>query len=526
LPQCDTASMRPAVVACVTAALLVPSTAAAAEYVNDPLTANSFPGRGSKGGTFSASGWTVTGEPDAVWYEIADALPSGRIEYTVTGLSLSSSLTGVDHDIFTMYQAPTGQAEPIAYSPYFRNNDFKTFQRIFGTQETGHPPGSMKIELAFCPRGEPWYHDEVCTASCDGSGIGYAGGSAQDIGWDASAAYRIAIEWGGGSLRYFRDQTELSSINYPGEFAPQPLRIRFGSPRHDGVYPGQAMMPIGITFRDVLVTGTPGSMTPICNAQAPDAGNDDSAVAPDAATQPGEVSVLADVTAASWESGVYPDTADLNAEADANGAPTGVVYLRFPAVAANGIVTHAVLKMHTQVNASAAGASGVVCPVADDTWSETTMTWATRPAMGSSCAGTSVSVDYDQNVEWDITALVKTGADLNVAIVSAEQNGVHYMSKEAGDVAKSPRLLFTVAPAADSGAAGSGGSGQGGSGGAGGVADAAAGGKSGAAGSSYHPSGGSAEGDDGCGCRSVGRSPGSPGLVLLALLGLARTRRR
>src|SRR4051812_4551483 len=80
-------------------ASLAPSTAGAIEYVNDPLTDPSFPGRGSKGGSFSADGWTTADEPDSFWYEIPDALPSGRVDYTVQGLSVGGTLSGTDHDI-------------------------------------------------------------------------------------------------------------------------------------------------------------------------------------------------------------------------------------------------------------------------------------------------------------------------------------------------------------------------------------------------------------------------------------------
>jgi hypothetical protein len=255
--SCELRGVRrpPLVVAVFAATLLSATPGRAVDYVNDPLTAADFAGRGVRGGTFSAGGWTVTGEADAVWYEIADALPAGRVEYSVTGLSLATTLTGVDHDILTLYQAPTDQVEPIVYSPYFRNNDFKVFTRIFGTGETGRP-GAMKIELAFCPRGEPWYHDDVCSAECDRSGLAYA---PSDLGWDAAATYRMAVAWGGGRMAFFRDGVELAAVDYPGEWAPQPLRVRLGSPRHDGVYPGQAMMPLGITIRDVLVQGTPGT---------------------------------------------------------------------------------------------------------------------------------------------------------------------------------------------------------------------------------------------------------------------------
>src|SRR5206468_3681415 len=114
-------------------ALLAGSTAFANDYVNDPLTDPGFPGRlGFKGGSFGPNGWTITGADDAVWYEIGDALESGSLHFTATGLSLATSLSGGDNDIFALYQAPPGLGEPINYSPYYRNNDFKVFLRIFG----------------------------------------------------------------------------------------------------------------------------------------------------------------------------------------------------------------------------------------------------------------------------------------------------------------------------------------------------------------------------------------------------------
>src|SRR4051794_29584591 len=90
------------------AAALAPQAVDAKIYVNDPLTADPFMGRGSKGGKFGDGGWLTVDEPDSVWWEIPDALVDGKVEYTVTGLSVGGSLSGNDHDIFTLYQAPPG----------------------------------------------------------------------------------------------------------------------------------------------------------------------------------------------------------------------------------------------------------------------------------------------------------------------------------------------------------------------------------------------------------------------------------
>jgi MYXO-CTERM domain-containing protein len=417
------------------ALLLLATPAAAADYVNDPLTAATFTGRGSNGGTFGPSGWTTVNEPDAIWYEIADAIPTGSIEYTVTGLSMPGSLSGTDHDILTFYQAPTGKPEPVPYSPYFRNNDFKAFTRIFGEKEPGRG-GAMKLELAFCPRGDPWYHDTPCTPDCDKSGIAYARGTDKDVGWDGTKAYRMVMAWEPGKISFSRDGETLGTISFAGTYAAKPLRVRFGSPRHDGVYPGEAFMPKGLVFKDVKITGTPGSMTSVCGATMPDASVPDTSVS-DAAVPAGELGALQDVTAASYEMGVFSDVNDLNPESG-----NAVAYLKFPPI--TGVPSNVKLRLHTHDFPSASGGSGVVCLVDDDKWSETTLTWATRPMVSSTCAGVSKKVDPDTEVEWDVTSLFTTSstANRNLAIVSMDADGVHYVSKEK-DKARGPRLVVT-----------------------------------------------------------------------------------
>ena len=69
------------------------------------------------------------------------------------------------------------------------------------------------------------------------------------MGWDPAKSYRMVLAWGSGKFSFSRDGEELGVVGYPGEYAPQPLRVRFGSPRHDGVYPGSAFMPHGLSSR-------------------------------------------------------------------------------------------------------------------------------------------------------------------------------------------------------------------------------------------------------------------------------------
>jgi hypothetical protein len=420
------------------------SNASAATYIDDPLTASSFAGRGSMGGSFDAAGWTTSGPTDAVWYEIPDALPTGALAIDVSGVSVGGSLSGADHDLLAIYQAPTGKAEPIDYSPWFRNNDFKAFLRIFGSAEPGRG-GAMKLELALCPRGEPWYHDDACPASCDKGGLAYAGGSPTDIGWDATKTYRLGIAWGSGNATISRDGVVLATLPYAGTYAPKPVRVRIGSPRH-GIS-DVAFMPKGLTFKNLLVTGEPGTMTPACGVVETDAGVDDAAT--DAGSAGGTVlEALADVTVDDSVSGVFPDPTDLAVEA-ATGTPSEIVYLRFPDP--SGYAKQATLKLHTAVFASATGGSGAVHAVSDGTWSETTLTWAARPTYAPESFGAPKTVDPDQDVEIDVTALVQKGVR-NFAIVSNDPNGAHYLSKEAPG-GKGPKLVveYGPAPAGDAG---------------------------------------------------------------------------
>jgi hypothetical protein len=275
--SCDNSAMKNAVPFLVACALLVsPKRSLAVDYVADPLTGTSFPGRGSQGGTFTSEGWVTTSGTDSVWYEVPDAIPVGRVEYSVRGVSTTTTLTGADHDLLAIYQAPTGSSEPVPYSPDFRNNDMKVFTRIFGQVEGAPRTGAMKVEFVLCPRGEPWYHDEPCPSGCVGNLVGYANGAPNDIGWDGGRWYRMALWWGGGVMRFSRDGVELGGVDYAGEYAPGPVRVRIGSPRH-GIS-ADAFMPIGLTFKDVVVTGDPGNQSPLCEAAA-DAGTGGAAAA-------------------------------------------------------------------------------------------------------------------------------------------------------------------------------------------------------------------------------------------------------
>ena len=121
--------------------------------------------------------------------------------------------------------------------------------------ETGRP-GAMKLELSLAPCGPPWY-DNTCDATCYQDLIAY-GGNGTDIGWDAATDYTFVVSWAPGTMSFSRNGATLGTVSFDGTYAPQPLTVRFGSPRH-GTYPGEAFMPHPIVFKDVLISGTPGT---------------------------------------------------------------------------------------------------------------------------------------------------------------------------------------------------------------------------------------------------------------------------
>lgn len=475
----------------VLALSLLPLPAAAQYHMEDTL-------RGSTsgnaiGGSFGPDGWTVTGASDRIWYALP-RLVSGYVEVTVTGVDEGTNLPLADHEIFAMYEDGYGIGEPIDYGSGFRQNHYKVMVRIYGAPEAERT-GAMKLMWGMCPSGAPGRDACGCESFFEEP--------FRDPGDWNGAASRIRVEWNDGSARLLRDGAEVVSVSWDDTeltFGPSDLHMMLGSPRNDG---GLAAMPIGAVFSDLVVDGTMGELATCPSTPIPDAG-----VPIDGGTCTG--GAIADATAASWESGVFPDAFDLNVEGGAGGSG-GVAYLRFPAV--SGTVTSATLTMATSGVPSAGGGSGQVCRV-EGSWDEATLTWSTRPTVSTTCSGGARTVGGSETVTWDVTSLVSAGGPVNLAIVSTDSDGTHYFSRESGGCASGPRLDVVTTPGSDSGGLDAGGVDGGGADAPG--LDASAPGAD---------TGPRRRGEDGgCGCAVVERrAPGAA--VVLATLALAAVTR-
>lgn len=247
------------------AALVGPSPVSAQFHLEDSLRGGTS--GNPIGGGFSSEGWTVTGQNDRIWWALP-RLTSGSIEFTLTNATLAN-LVAADGEIFAMYEAGHDIEEPIPYSPELRNNHYKAFIRVYGTDEVGRA-GSMKLIWIMCPSGAPGYSTDGALCGCES----FLEEPFDDPGpWDGSPQ-RIRLEWGGGVSRLLRNGAEVVRVDWGDsgiEFGPHELHFMLGNPRNGAVGDG-ASMPIGAIFSDVVVDGAEGPVATCGGSGDPDAG--------------------------------------------------------------------------------------------------------------------------------------------------------------------------------------------------------------------------------------------------------------
>jgi len=218
----------------------------------DPL-ANGTLGN-AVGGSFGPAGWTVTAATDRLWYALP-RLVEGSIEFTVTNMTIENLLVA-DNEIFALYEAGHGIAEPIRYNPEYRENHYKGMLRIYGQAEPERV-GQQKLIWGLCPAGAPGYGPCSCASFLEEPFGG-------DGAWDGSAQ-RLRIEWGGGRSRYLRNGVEIVSIDWSQsglEFGPSQLHFSLGTSRSTEV--ATAAMPIGAVFSELTVEGIEGPEVSAC----------------------------------------------------------------------------------------------------------------------------------------------------------------------------------------------------------------------------------------------------------------------
>lgn len=127
----------------------------------------------------------------------------------------------------------------------------------------------------------------------------------------------------------------------------------------------------------------------------------------------------------------------------ADGSPVRELLLRFDLTSLSGPVQSARLRLHV-ANSSSAGspAGGSVARVADNTWSESAVTYATRPTTWDGAVSSFGSVSANTWVETDVTTAVTSGGLLTLGVRSTNSDGAYYDSREV--TGNAPRLLVTL----------------------------------------------------------------------------------
>lgn len=152
----------------------------------------------------------------------------------------------------------------------------------------------------------------------------------------------------------------------------------------------------------------------------------------ESAGAPGDVQlfpVVEDVTVAPFR----PDSVYELPEDLACGLSDGSVYLKFDLRAVAGRATRATLFLHSGTDPSSAGAGGDLSHVADDTWSETTLTWNARPPTDGVTLGRIAGVTPDRWYSVDVSAQVVAPDVYSFALVpgASDEDAAHFLSKEA-----------------------------------------------------------------------------------------------
>ncbi len=139
------------------------------------------------------------------------------------------------------------------------------------------------------------------------------------------------------------------------------------------------------------------------------------------------------------------------------GTVGAISFIRFvvPAAPAGKALSSAVLRYRTTTDANSGSLETHTIRVAPDTWAESTLTWATRPATGTTvlgtiAAGSAVNTAYTTSL--DATAFgaavgnQSVGGPVSVSVTNAGTDSLYFWSRNAATVANRPTLVLTYAP--------------------------------------------------------------------------------
>ena len=123
-----------------------------------------------------------------------------------------------------------------------------------------------------------------------------------------------------------------------------------------------------------------------------------------------------------------------------NGAsnPDVESYLRFTVSGVTGPIQSARLRVYVTTNGTN---NGPAVYAAGNSWTETGITWNTRPALVSGAADNKGALGTNAWVEYDVTALVTGDGTYTFALLADSADGVTFSSRQGST---SPQLVLTL----------------------------------------------------------------------------------
>lgn len=308
-------------------------------------------------------------------------------------VTLTYDVTGVNPSDFHNSKGSLGQMWNSACPMLGQNVALK----VYGTADVynaAHPPGTLKME----------YGNQCCGGVC-----------APELWADPNASAVI-----------FQDGGEHCTV----KMWVKPDSIGYQLVCESGTYDGLGENPEHNVVDHVqileLTTADGGTTWELPNAVATNVQVCFVTSGPGASTM--TVPVAEDVTTGPTHAGVYPDVTDLAVEAADNEA-----YLKFVVPESAGRVTQARLFLRSRPESFAAGDGGEVVRVASNAWSESTLTWSTRPAHSGASFGRIGPAAADEWLSLDISAAITLPGTYSFAVTSpaTDTNGTHFHSKES-----------------------------------------------------------------------------------------------
>lgn len=114
-------------------------------------------------------------------------------------------------------------------------------------------------------------------------------------------------------------------------------------------------------------------------------------------------------------------------------------YLRFSLSGISGPVQQAILRLY----ATGSTVDGPQIYTANDTWTETAITWNIKPALLAGPSGDTGAITSGRWVEFDVTPLVTGDGTITLAVIATSTDGVTFSSREA--TTNRPQLVIRYA---------------------------------------------------------------------------------